>query len=79
MDKPKILATLKKGQAIGAVEHFGETFNWCTQWTANIEAGTGVMFKNKNTDHPKIEANIIPGKGIVVSEYNGAVRISLTG
>ena len=76
-NKPTILATMKRGQAIGAVEHFGETFNWCTQWTANIEAGTGVRFKNKDSDHPTIEADIIAGKGISVKEYNGSIRISL--
>ena len=79
MDKPKILATLKKGQAIGAVEHFGETFNWSSQWVANIEAEHGLSFKNKDSDHPIITANIISGKGISVTEHNGALKISLIG
>ena len=68
---------MKRGQAIGAVDHFMETFNWCTQWTANIEAGDGIKFQNKDSDHPTISADIIAGKGIVVSEYNGALKISL--
>lgn len=75
--KPTIFAILKRGQSIGAVEHFMETFNWCTQWVGNIEAGDGITFENKDSDHPTIKANIIEGNGISVTESNGAIKISL--
>ena len=75
--KPAIFAILKRGQSIGAVEHFMETFNWCTQWVGNVAAGDGIEFEGKDSDHPTIKANIVAGKGINVSKSNGAVKISL--
>lgn len=77
-NKPNILATFKRGQSIGAVDHFVDTMNWIVGFTSNIKGGDGIKFKDEKTDHPTIEANLIAGSGIKITESNGALKISLS-
>ena len=75
--KPSILSTFKKGQSLGAIDHFDETMNWLIGFVANLKCEKGLTLKNEQSDHPTMEANLIAGEGIKITESNGGLKISL--
>lgn len=77
--KPNILSVFKKGQSAGAVEHYVETMNWLVGYISNLKGEKGIKIRDEKTDHPVITTDIIGGKGINVTEYNGGLKISLVG
>ena len=79
MSKPSIIANIKTGAALAAVNGLRETLNWVFKWVANVNAGKGVKINDKDGDYPKIEANIEAGDGIEVEENGDALKISATG
>lgn len=79
MGRPLIIAYIKRGAALAAVNSIRETLNWVFRWVANLAAGNGIRIVDKDGDNPKIEANIEAGDGVEVEEYNGALKISVTG
>jgi len=76
-NKPNILATFKSGQAVGAVDHYVETMNWLIGFVSNLKCEKGLTLKNEQSDHPTMEANLIAGEGIKITESNGGLKISL--
>lgn len=79
MGRPSIIANIKSGAALAAVNGLRETLNWMFKWVANLKAGKGVKIDGKDGDYPKIEANIEAGDGIEVEENGDALKISATG
>ena len=79
MGRPPIIANIKTGAALAAVNGLRETLNWVFKWVANVKAGKGVKIDDKDGDYPKIEANIEAGDGIKVEENGDALKISATG
>ena len=79
MSRPSIIANIKSGAALAAVNGIRETLNWVFKWVANVTAGKGVKIDDKDGDYPKIEANIEAGDGVDIEEHYGALRISASG
>lgn len=75
--KPSILSVFKNGQSVGAVDHYVETMNWLIGFVANLKCEKGVVLKNEESDHPSIEAKLIEGDGIKITESDGGLKISL--
>ena len=76
--KPSILCNIKSGAALAAVPYLRETLNWVSAWVFNLMAGDGIEIEARDSDHPKIKANIVAGSGISISRSNGQIRISVS-
>ena len=76
--KPSILCNIKSGAALAAVPYLRETLNWVSAWVFNLMAGDGIEIEARESDHPKIKANIVAGSGISISRSNGQIRISVS-
>ena len=76
--KPSILCNIKSGAALAAVPYLRETLNWVSAWVFNLMAGDGIEIEARESDHPKIKANIVAGSGISISRSNGQLRISVS-
>lgn len=79
MSRPSIIANIKAGAALAAVNGIRETLNWVFKWVSNVKGGKGVKIDDKDGDYPKIEANIEAGDGIEIEESGDALKISATG
>lgn len=80
MGKPSIIANIKAGAALAAVNGIRETLNWVFKWVSNFELGAGLEWeKDGKGDNPKVKVDIEAGDGIEVEESGNALKISATG
>lgn len=75
-DKPQILANFNAGDSIYDVDNFCATMNWLVAWAANLKAGKGLTWADRDSDHPTLKTNLKAGKGISITESNGQLTIT---
>lgn len=75
-DKPQILANFNAGDSIYDVDNFCATMNWLISWAANLKAGKGLTWVNRDSDHPTLKTNLKAGKGISITDDNGQLTIT---